>query len=89
MKIQYLDVLDPKDIETAFREAIKGCGEALLVLQSAVFFSQRKQIADLAVKSRLLAIYPQTEYTESGGLMCYGANTSDLFRRAATYVTKS
>ena len=88
VKIQYLDVLDPKDIETAFREASKGRGEALLVLQSAVFFSQRKQIADLAIKSRLPAIYPQTEYTEAGGLMCYGANTSDLFRRAATYVDK-
>ncbi len=87
-KVQYLDLLAPKDIETAFREARKGRSEALLVLQSPVFFAQRKQIADLAIKSQLPAIYPQTEYPEAGGLMCYGANTPDLFRRAATYVDK-
>jgi ABC-type uncharacterized transport system substrate-binding protein len=58
------------------------------VLQSPVTFSQRPQIVDLAVKSRLPAIYPQTEYMEAGGLMYYGANTPDLFRRAATYVDR-
>ena len=88
VKLQYLDVLGPKDIETAFRAASKGRAEALLVLTGPVFNSQRKQLVDLAVKSRLPAIYPQTEYTEAGGLMYYGANTPDLFRRAATYVDK-
>ena len=58
------------------------------MLQSPFFNSQRKQIVDLAIKSRLPAIYPQTDYTEAGGLMYYGANTPDLFRRAATYVDK-
>ena len=88
VKLQYLDVPDPKDIETAFQAARKGRAEAVLVLQSAVLYPQRKQIADLAAKNRLPAIYPQTEYTEAGGLMYYGANTPDLFRRAATYVDK-
>ena len=88
VQLQYLDVLDPKDIETAFREASKKRADAFLVLQSPVFSSQRKQIVELAVKSRLPAIYPQTEYTEAGGLMYYGASTNDLFRRAATYVDK-
>ncbi len=88
VQVQYLDVLDVKDIETAFRAATKGRAEAVLVLQSPIFFSQRAQIAELAVTSRLPAIYPQTEYTEAGGLMYYGANTPDLFRRAATYVDK-
>jgi putative ABC transport system substrate-binding protein len=88
VQVQYLDVLDVKDIETAFRAATKERAEAVLVLQSPVTFSQRPQIVDLAVKSRLPAIYPQTEYTEAGGLMYYGANTPDLFRRAATYVDK-
>jgi ABC-type uncharacterized transport system substrate-binding protein len=69
VKLQYLDVLGPKDIETAFRAATKGRAEALLVLTGPVFNSQRKQLVDLAVKSRLPAIYPQTEYTEAGGLM--------------------
>jgi putative tryptophan/tyrosine transport system substrate-binding protein len=88
VQVQYLDVLDVKDIETVFRAATKGRAEAVLVLQSPVTFSQRPQIVDLAVKSRLPAIYPQTEYMEAGGLMYYGANTPDLFRRAATYVDR-
>ena len=88
VQVQYLDVLDVKEIETVFRAATKGRAEAVLVLQSPFFNSQRKQLVDLAVKSRLPGIYPQTEYTEAGGLMYYGANTPDLFRRAATYVDK-
>ncbi len=88
VKLQYLDVLDPKDIETAFREARKGHAEAVLMLSSPVFTSQRTQIVDLAVKSRFPAMYPQSEYVEDGGLMTYGANIADLFRRAATYVDK-
>ena len=88
VQVQYLDVLDVKEIETAFRAATKGGTEAVLVLQSPFFNSQRKQIIDLAIKSRLPAIYPQTEYMEAGGLMYYGANTPDLYRRAATYVDK-
>jgi putative tryptophan/tyrosine transport system substrate-binding protein len=67
-KLQYLDVLDPKDIQTAFRAATKGRADALILLQSAVLLSQRTQIADLAAKNRLPAIYAQTEYTEAGGL---------------------
>jgi putative tryptophan/tyrosine transport system substrate-binding protein len=85
---QYLDILDSKDIETAFRTAAKGRADAVLVLAGPVVFSQRTQIAGLAVKNRLPAIYPQTEFTEAGGLMYYGANTPDLFRRAATYVDR-
>jgi len=88
VQVQYLDVLDVKKIDTAFRAATKGRAEAVLVLQSPFFNSQRKQIVDLAIKSRLPAIYPQTDYTEAGGLMYYGANTPDMFRRAATYVDK-
>ena len=88
VKLQYLDVLDPKDFETAFRAASKGGPDAVLLLGSPFFLSHRKQIADFAAKNRLPAIYPQTEYTEAGGLMYYGANTADLFRRAATYVDK-
>ena len=85
---QYLDVRDPKDIETAFRAASKGRADAVLVLENAVLTSHRKQLVELAVKSRLPAIYPQTEYMEAGGLIYYGTNTPDLFRRAATYVDK-
>ena len=88
VQLQYLDVRDPKDIETAFRAASKGRADAFLVLENAVLTSHRKQIIELAVKSRLPAIYPQTEFMEAGGLMYYGTNIPDLFRRAATYVDK-
>jgi putative tryptophan/tyrosine transport system substrate-binding protein len=83
-----VNVPDPKDIEAAFREASKGRADAVLVLGGAVFTSQRTQIVDLAVKSRLPAIYQANEYSDVGGLITYGVNITDLFRRAATYVDK-
>jgi len=86
--LQYLDILGPKDIESAFRQASKGHADAVLVLGAPVLISQRKQIADLAVKNRLPAMYGQPEYVEEGGLMSYGVSVVDLYRRAATYVDK-
>ena len=88
MQLQYLDVLDPKDIETAFREATKRRAEAVLVLGGSVLNSQRAQIVELAAKSRLPAIYGIREAVEAGGLMSYGPSGNDLTRRAATYVDK-
>ena len=88
VQLQYLDVLAPKDIETAFRASIKGRADAVLVLTSPVFLSQRTQIAELAVKSRLPAIYSWPENVEDGGLMTYSVSITDLYRRAATYVDK-
>jgi putative ABC transport system substrate-binding protein len=88
VQLQYLDVLSPKDIETVFREARKGRADAVLVLQGGVFNSQRKQIVDLAVRSRLPAIYHAPEWVEDGGLMSYGVSVTDLYRRAATFVDK-
>jgi ABC-type uncharacterized transport system substrate-binding protein len=87
-KLQYLDIQSPKDIETAFRVASKERADAVLVLQSPVLYSQRAQIADLALKSRLPAISSRREFVEDGGLMSYGVSTFDLDRRAAAYVDK-
>jgi ABC-type uncharacterized transport system substrate-binding protein len=88
IKLQQLDVLIPTDIETAFRAAANEHADGALVLQSAIHFSQRTKIAELAVKSRLPATYPRREFVEDGGLMSYGVNIADLDRRAATYVDK-
>ena len=88
VQLQSLDVLDPRDIETAFRTATKGRADSVLALGGAVLFSQRKQLIDLAVKSRLPTIYARPEFVEDGGLMTYGPSLSDLHRRAATYVDK-
>ena len=52
------------------------------------FFAERKRIVELAVKHRLPAIYPQKEYVDEGGLMSYGVDYTDLYRRAAVYVDK-
>ncbi len=88
VQLQYLDVLNPKDIETAFRAASEGRAGAVHLLSGPVFNFRRTQITDLAVKSRLPAIYPSREFVEDGGLMSYGTSYADLFRRAATYVDK-
>ena len=88
MQLQYLDVLDSKDIETAFRAASKGRAEGVLTLASGILDSQRTQIVALAAKNRLPAIYTDSQYVEDGGLMTYGVNINDLNRRAATYVDK-
>jgi putative ABC transport system substrate-binding protein len=88
VQLQYLDVLSPKDIESVFRAASNGRADAILMLSIPFVLSHRTQLADLAVKSRLPAIYSQPENTEAGGLMYYGVNAPDLFRRAATYVDK-
>jgi putative ABC transport system substrate-binding protein len=88
VKLQYVDVLSPKDIEAAFRAARKARADAVLVLSSPVLVSHRTQIAELAVKSRLPAMYYRREYVEDGGLMSYDVSQNDLSRRAATYVDK-
>ena len=89
VQLQYLDVLGPKDIATAFRAAGKGQADAVLILSPGlVATSERPQIANLAVKSRLPVIYDRPEPVESGGLMSYGVSTADLDRRAAVFVDK-
>jgi ABC-type uncharacterized transport system substrate-binding protein len=88
VQLHYLDVEGPKDIETVFRAASKGRADAVLVLPNSVLLSQRAQLADLAAKNRLPAVYGQPEYVDAGGLMFYGASITEMFRRAATYVDK-
>jgi putative tryptophan/tyrosine transport system substrate-binding protein len=87
VKLQYLDILASKDIETAFKAARAGRADAVLVLASPIL-TQRKQIADRALTSRIPAIYDRGEFVDVGGLMSYGASLTDLARRAAIYVDK-
>jgi putative ABC transport system substrate-binding protein len=89
VKLQYLDVLGAKDFEIAFHSAGKAQAEAVLMLVwGPVLNPHRKEIAELAVKSRLPTIYREREHVEAGGLMAYGPSIPDLFRRAAIYVDK-
>lgn len=78
----------PDEIERAFSVMRKERAEALLVLGDSLFFSRRDQIAQLATKAKLPSVYGQREHAEAGGLMSYGANVRDIFRRAAIYVDK-
>jgi putative ABC transport system substrate-binding protein len=87
VKLQYLDILSAKDIEIAFKAARTGRADAVLVLASPIL-TQRKQIADGALISRIPAIYDRKEFVDVGGLMSYGVSISDLDRRAAIYVDK-
>jgi len=89
VKLHYVDVLSPEDIESAFRAAVKGRAHAvLMIVASSVVGDHRQKIVDLAVKSRLPAMYPFSSYVEAGGLMSYSVNLTDLDRRAATFVDK-
>jgi len=72
----------------AFGAATRDRAGALIVLPDPMFLTHRTRIADLAAKSRLPAIYYDRDYVEAGGLMSYGANIADMYRRAATYVDK-
>jgi putative tryptophan/tyrosine transport system substrate-binding protein len=88
IRLQYLDVLNSKDIDSAFRGARKEHAQAVLVLTGPQLNSRRRQITDLAAKNHLPAIYEREEFINEGGLSVYGASVSDLSRRAATYVDK-
>jgi putative tryptophan/tyrosine transport system substrate-binding protein len=88
VNLHYMDVRTAKDVASAFKAASKGHADALLLLGGPVLASQRSEFPELAVNSRLPAIYWRSDIVEDGGLMSYGVNLSDLNRRAATYVHK-
>jgi putative ABC transport system substrate-binding protein len=77
-----------KGLESAFQTAKQKQVNAIMTTTTRPFFSERKRIVELARKYRLPAIYTQTEYVDEGGLMFYGADYTDLYRRAAVYVDK-
>ena len=80
--------LDPKGLESAFQTATQKQVGAILTITTRPFFAQRKRIVELAAKYRLPAIYFQKEFVDEGGLMSYGVDYDDLYRRAAIYVDK-
>jgi ABC-type uncharacterized transport system substrate-binding protein len=88
VKLQYLDILEPRDVETAFRAAASGRADGVTTFASPLVVSQRAQIVELAAKNRLPGIYHNSQFVEVGGLLFYGVNLFDLDRRAATYVGK-
>ena len=79
---------DAKGLESAFQTAKQKQVGAIMTPAGRRFFAERKRIVELAVKYRLPAIYPEKGFVDEGGLMSYGADYDDLYRRAAVYVDK-
>ena len=79
---------DPKGLESAFQTANQKQVGAIMTMSTGPFFAERKRIVELAGKYRLPAIYPEKAFVEAGGLMSYGADNADFYRRAAVYVDK-
>ncbi len=88
VQLESLEVRAPNDFERAFQAATRRRAGALLVLDDFFVFSHRRRIAALAAKSRLPSMYGLTGFAEAGGLMVYGPNLPDMYRRSATYVDR-
>src|SRR5258705_147825 len=88
VRLQLVETRGPGDFDRAFPDMIRARADALTVVPSAMFFGERRRLVDLAAKNRLPAVYPLREFVDAGGLMAYGPDLADLFRRAATYVDK-
>jgi putative ABC transport system substrate-binding protein len=89
LKLEEIETqFDPKGLESAFQTAKQKQVNAIMTTSTRPFFAERKRIVELADKYRLPAIYSQKEFVDEGGLMSYGADYTDLYRRAAVYVDK-
>jgi putative tryptophan/tyrosine transport system substrate-binding protein len=88
LRLQPLDVPEPPDFEALFHSAIRGRANAFVALASPRFTSHQAQIVGLATKNRLPSVYVESNWVEAGGLMSYGPNTNERWRRASYYVDK-
>ena len=88
VKLRLHEAADPTRFDGAFRAMSAERAGAVLVLTDSMLLTHRKRIVELAAQNRLPAMYPISEYANVGGLMFYGANFPDMYRRAATFVDK-
>jgi putative tryptophan/tyrosine transport system substrate-binding protein len=88
VRLQFVEARGPEDFDRAFSDMTGARAGALTVLTSSMFFGERRRLVDLAAKHRLPAVYQWREFVDAGGLMSYGPNRPDWYRRAATYVDK-
>ena len=88
MKVESLQIGGANDLESAFSLAGRQRVNALVVLGGGVLNREKKRVLAFATTNRLPAMHEQLDFAESGGLMAYGVNISDMFRRAAAYVDK-
>ena len=88
VKLQPLEAQSPGEFEKAFRSAVKGRADAIIIQSGGFFTTHQTRIINLAAKNRLPAMYTEQDYVLAGGLMAYATSIPDLYRRAATYVDK-
>ena len=88
VQLGFVEIGSPDGIAGGFEAAIAGGAEAVVIIPSAMFWNHRAQIIALAADHGMPAIYPEREYADDGGLLAYGANVPDNFRRAAGYIDK-
>jgi putative ABC transport system substrate-binding protein len=88
LQLQVLEAQAPSDFAGAFSAMTKERAGGVIIITSSMFYAERTRIAELAAQSRVPAIYSVKEFAEAGGLMAYGINLGESFRRAATYVDK-
>jgi ABC-type uncharacterized transport system substrate-binding protein len=89
LKLEEIETqLEAKGLESAFQTAKQKQVQAIMTTATRAFFAERKRIVELAAKYRLPAIYPNKEYVHEGGLMFYGVDSDDQYRKAAHYVDK-
>ncbi len=88
VRLQVVEARGPADFDRAFSDMTRAHAGALTVLPSNRFLREHRRLVDLAAKNRLPAVYTSREFVDAGGLMAYGANGADNYRRAATYVDK-
>jgi putative ABC transport system substrate-binding protein len=88
MQLQLVPADSPDEIASAFSAMVKERADAFMVMPSPMLFGEHQRIVELATNSRLPGMYQAREFVDAGGLMSYGANLDDLFRRTATYVDK-
>jgi ABC-type uncharacterized transport system substrate-binding protein len=88
VQLQVVEARGPADFDRAFSDMTRARAGALTALPSAMFTSERRRLVGLAAKNRLPTVYNAREFVDAGGLMSYGPNVADMFRRAATYVDR-
>ena len=88
VQLQVVEARTAEDFDSAFSQMTRARADAVTVLSTPVFITGRNRLVELAAKHRLPTVFSFREYVEAGGLMSYGPDLADMYRRAATYVDK-